>query len=146
MGQPAAKQGDLIVSPGDIHYVQINTPDGPVVQPMPLEFQGAISQGCCTTVKIGGMPAAVKGAGADNSPAFIHGLEVLEHPLPSPADLPHGASNQGSVTGGTGKVKFGGSPSAQVGTACTTCHNLPEGNQAPSPVIQIAIASTVKVG
>ncbi len=60
---PAAKLNDKIVGT-DIHILMIPTPGGPVPQPIPNPYCGAILQDTEPTVKIMGFPAAVVGSTA----------------------------------------------------------------------------------
>jgi uncharacterized Zn-binding protein involved in type VI secretion len=56
MGQPAAKQGD-IVQAVDTHIVMVPSPGGPVPTPTPGHpFNGMINGSLSTTVRIMGMP------------------------------------------------------------------------------------------
>lgn len=67
---PAAKQGDQIVGV-DIHIVMVPSPTGPIPTPTPHPFSGIIDGGTVPTVKIMGMPAAVVGSTATNTPPHI---------------------------------------------------------------------------
>jgi len=130
MGQPAAKQGDQVVAT-DIHIVMIPSPGGPVPTPLPHPFTGMLDNGLSQNVNVQGMPAAVQGSTATNTPAHI--------PQGGPFQKP--PSNQATVQMGSATVMINGKPAARNGDTCMTCNDpsdLPSGT--------IVAASTVMVG
>ena len=130
MGQPAAKQGDQVIAT-DIHIVMIPSPGGPVPTPLPHPFTGMLDNGLSQNVNVQGMPAAVQGSTATNTPAHI--------PQGGPFQKP--PSNQATVQIGSATVMINGKPAARNGDTCMTCNDpsdLPAGT--------IVAASTVMVG
>ena len=69
-GLPAAKQNDQVIGV-DTHIILV--PAGPTTVPTPIPhpFNGIINGGCEPTVMIMGMPAAVVGSTAQNTPPHI---------------------------------------------------------------------------
>lgn len=130
MGQPAAKQGDQVIAT-DIHIVMIPSPGGPVPTPLPHPFTGMLDNGLSQNVNVQGMPAAVQGSTATNTPAHI--------PQGGPFQKP--PTNQATVQIGSATVMINGKPAARNGDTCMTCNDpsdLPAGT--------IVAASTVMVG
>ena len=130
MGQPAAKKGDQVIAT-DTHIVMIPSPGGPVPTPLPHPFTGMLDNGLSQNVNVQGMPAAVQGSTATNTPAHI--------PQGGPFQKP--PSNQATVQMGSATVKINGKPAARNGDTCMTCNDpsdLPAGT--------IVAASTVMVG
>lgn len=132
MGQPAAKKGDLITNPSDVHLVVLD----PLTQaPVPVpghSFSGPINAGVSPNVKIEGRAAALKGATADNSPPHTpNGLRFFKPP-----------ENSGTVTGGSLTVKINGLPAVRAGDTATTCNDppVPDGGTVEVPF------STVRIG
>jgi uncharacterized Zn-binding protein involved in type VI secretion len=132
MGQPAAKQGDQVVST-DTHIVMV--PSGPSMTPTPLPhpFAGMLSGGLSTDVKIGGQPAAVVGSTADNTPPHI--------PTTPGTSFQKPPSNKGTVQQGSPTVKINNKPAARNGDKALTCNDpvdLPTGT--------IVAVGTVMIG
>ena len=130
MGQPAAKQGDQVIAT-DIHIVMIPSPGGPVPTPLPHPFTGMLDNGLSQNVNVQGMPAAVQGSTATNTPAHI--------PQGGPFQKP--PTNQATVQIGSATVMINGKPAARNGDTCMTCNDpsdLPAGT--------IVAASSVMVG
>ncbi|MCR9140773.1 MAG: hypothetical protein NXI24_00770 [bacterium] len=132
MGQAAAKEGDLITNPSDIHLVVLD----PLTQaPVPVpghSFSGAINAGLSPNVNIEGRKAALKGATADNSPPHIpNGLRFFKEP-----------ENTATVTGGSFTVKINGIEAVRAGDSATTCNDppVPDGGSVEVPF------STVRIG
>ncbi len=130
MGQPAAKQGDQIVAT-DIHIVMIPSPGGPIPTPLPHPFTGMLDGGLSQNVNVQGMPAAVQGSTATNTPSHI--------PQGGPFQVP--PSNKATVKLGSSTVFINGKPAARNGDIALTCND-------PSDVPGGAIiaSSTVLVG
>ncbi|PDW02682.1 PAAR domain-containing protein [Candidatus Viridilinea mediisalina] len=112
MGQPAAKQGDQIIG-SDIHIIMIPTPGGPVPTPIPHPFTGIINGGLSSNVKIGGMPAAVLGSTADNTPPHI--------PQGGPFQRP--PTNKATIVKGSATVMINKKPAARAGDTALTCND-----------------------
>ncbi len=109
---PAAKQGDQIVGV-DIHIINIPSPAGPIPTPLPHPFAGIIDGQLESTVKIMGMPAAVVGSTATNTPPHIPQGGPFQKPPSNKATIQVGSPNVfiGSGSGGgggSGSVSFGG--------------------------------------
>jgi uncharacterized Zn-binding protein involved in type VI secretion len=130
MGQPAAKKGDQVMAT-DIHIVMIPSPGGPVPTPLPHPFMGMLDGALSTDVNIQGMPAAVQGSTATNTPSHI--------PQGGPFQSP--PSNKATVQMGSGTVMINGKAAARNGDTCTTCND-------PSDVPggSIIAVSTVMIG
>jgi uncharacterized Zn-binding protein involved in type VI secretion len=128
MGQPAAKKGDQIVAT-DFHILLIPPLATPVLTPMP--FNGIIDNGVSSDVNIMGMPAAVVGSTATNTPPHI--------PTGGPFQTP--PANKGEIILGSGTVKIGGKAAARVGDTAKTCND-----PADLPVGQVVGSSTVMIG
>jgi uncharacterized Zn-binding protein involved in type VI secretion len=132
MGQPAAKQGD-IVQAVDTHIVMVPTPGGPVPTPTPGHpFNGLIDGGLSSDVKVMGLPAATVGSTATNKPPHI--------PLGGPSfQIP--PTNQATIIVGSGTVLINGKPAARNGDTANTCND-----PAPLPVGTVVAAGTVMIG
>jgi uncharacterized Zn-binding protein involved in type VI secretion len=132
MGQPAAKQGDQIVST-DIHIVMIPSPVGPVPTPLPHPFTGIIDGNLSQDVKIMGMPAATVDSTATNTPPHI--------PTPPGTAFQKPPSNKATIKLGSPTVKINGKMAARIGDTAMTCNNpsdLPTGT--------VIAAGTVFIG
>src|SRR5689334_2942464 len=104
-GMPAAKMGDQVTA-ADVHIILIPAPPGPPVPtPLPHPFTGIINGNLCPTVLIGGLPAAVVGSTATNTPPHI--------PQGGPFSVP--PTNMGVIIKGSATVLFGGRPAARAG-------------------------------
>jgi uncharacterized Zn-binding protein involved in type VI secretion len=112
MGQPAAKQGDKIKAT-DNHVVQM--PNGST-STLTFPFDGPISGGLSSDVKVMGKPAAVVGSTADNTPKHTvdkpPGAKFQNDPL----------SNKGTIQSGSQTVKINGKPAARNGDPAVTCN------------------------
>lgn len=130
MGQPAAKQGDLVVGT-DVHVVLVPATGGPVPTPTSIPFTARITGGCCATVLIAGCPAAVLGATARNLPPHTapNGRFAVQ-----PAD-------QGVVLAQGTTVLIGGKPAARAGDRVLTCND-----PAPLPNGTVQATGTVLIG
>jgi uncharacterized Zn-binding protein involved in type VI secretion len=130
MGQPAAKQGDQVLST-DTHIVMIPSPGGPVPTPLPHPFVGQLDGSLSSDVNIEGKPAAIQGSTASNVPSHI--------PQGGPFQSP--PANKGEIQLGSGTVLINGKPAARNGDTATTCHDpsdLPTGT--------VIAVSTVLIG
>jgi uncharacterized Zn-binding protein involved in type VI secretion len=130
MGQPAAKQGDMVMAT-DIHIVMIPSPGGPIPTPLPNPFVGQLDGSLVSDVKIQGKPAAVQGSTATNVPSHI--------PAGGPFQTP--PANKGTIQLGSATVKIGGKAAARNGDIAMTCND-------PSdlPVGRVLAVSTVLIG
>jgi len=130
MGQPAAKQGDQVIST-DIHIVMIPSPGGPIPTPLPNPFAGQLDGALSSDVKIEGKAAATKDSTATNSPSHI--------PAGGPFQSP--PSNKATIFMGSATVKINGKAAARTGDIAMTCND-------PSdlPVGQVVAVSTVLIG
>jgi uncharacterized Zn-binding protein involved in type VI secretion len=130
MGQPGAKQGDTVIAT-DIHIVMIPSPGGPVPTPLPHPFNGMLTGGLSSNVKIQGAPAAVVGSTADNVPPHI--------PQGGPFQKP--PTNKGQVIVGSARVMINGKPAARNGDTVLTC-----ADPVDAPNGKIIAVSTVMMG
>ncbi len=119
MGQPAAKQGDKIMST-DIHIIMIPAPSGAVPTPLPHPFMGIMDGSLSTDVNIMGMPAATVDSTVSNTPPHI--------PQGGPFQSP--PSNKATIKMGSTTVKINGKMAARNGDMAMTCNDptdLPSG-------------------
>lgn len=131
MGQPAAKSNDQITAT-DIHIVMVPTP-ALVPTPLPHQFMGMLNGGLVSTVKIGGMPAAVVGSTADNVPPHL--------PTPPGVSFQKPPSDKATVQRGSATVKIGGKQAARSSDIALTCND-----PADAPMGTIIAAGTVMIG
>ena len=131
MGQPAAKQGDTITAV-DTHIIMIPAPPGPPVPtPLPHPFNGIIDGSLSTDVKIGGMPAAVVGSTATNTPPHI--------PQGGPFQKP--PTNRATIQMGSTTVMINGKQAARNGDTAMTCND-----PADLPVGTVIAVGNVMIG
>ena len=131
MGMPAAKEGDKIISPADIHLVQIPTPTGPITVPLPHPFSGKLTESLSKNVKIMGKAAATKGSWGKNNPKHVAmGIKFVKEP-----------SNKGTVFLGSFTVKINGKQAARSGDMVLTCNDPTD-----LPVGKLIASGTVKIG
>jgi uncharacterized Zn-binding protein involved in type VI secretion len=130
MGQPAAKQRDQVTAT-DTHIVMIPSPGGPVPTPLPHPFAGMLDGSLVSSVLIGGMPAAVQGSTATNTPSHI--------PQGGPFQVP--PSNRATIQLGSATVTIGGKAAARNGDIAMTCND-----PADLPVGTVVAAGTVTIG
>lgn len=117
MGQPAARQGDRIVSI-DMHLIQPPGPTSPILVPHP--FSGIIDGAVSSNVKIGGSGAATVNSTATNTPPHIPiGGTFVNPPL-----------NKATIMTGSATVTINGKAAARAGDTARTCNDpfdLPSG-------------------
>ncbi|MCR9172647.1 MAG: hypothetical protein NXI10_09160 [bacterium] len=131
MGRPAAKKGDSIVSPADIHLVQIPTPTGTEIVPLPHPFHGKLTENLSKNVKIMGKPAAMKDSWGVNVPAHVPmGIKFVKEP-----------SNIGKVFVGSFTVRINGRQAARSGDTVMTCNDPTD-----LPVGKVVATGTVRIG
>jgi uncharacterized Zn-binding protein involved in type VI secretion len=132
MGQPAAKQGDMIQAT-DTHIVMVPSPGGPVPTPTPGHpFNGILNGSLSTDVRVNGMPAATVGSTATNQPPHI--------PIGGPSfQIP--PTNQGTIVMGSATVRINGKQAARNGDTANTCND-----PAPMPVGTVIAVGTVNIG
>lgn len=131
MGQPAAKQNDIIQAV-DTHIIMIPSPGGPVPTPVPGHpFNGIINGNLSVDVKIMGLPAATLGSTANNQPPHI--------PMGGPFQIP--PTNQGTIIMGSATVMINSKPAARNGDKANTCND-----PAPLPVGTVIAVGTVMIG
>ena len=130
MAQPGAKQGDMVTAL-DTHIIMIPSPGGPVPTPLPHPFNGILSGSLSSDVMIMGMPAAVVGSTADNTPPHI--------PQGGPFQKP--PSNKGQIITGSATVLINGKPAARNGDTALTCND-----PADMPVGTVVAVGTVLIG
>lgn len=132
MGMPAAKQGDQVISV-DTHIVMVPVPTGQVPTPLPHPFSGVINGNLSSDVKIMGMPAAVVGSTADNTPPHI--------PTPPGTSFQKPPANKATIQLGSTTVKINGKMAARAGDTATTCND-----PADLPVGKVMASGTVFIG
>lgn len=130
MGQPAAKQGDLVTAL-DTHVFLIPSPGGPVPTPLPSPFSGQLTLNLSPNVRIMGLPAATLGSIAVNTPPHL--------PQGGPFQRP--PSNQGRIITGSATVRINGQPAARNGDTAMTCNDPVD-----LPIGTIVAAGTVLIG
>jgi len=128
MGQPAAKQGDKIVAT-DTHIMVLSSGSA---SPLPLPFNGVLNGGLSSDVKIVGLPAAVVGSTADNTPP---------HVPPPGTTFQKPPANKGTVKVGSPTVKINGKQAARNGDTAETCND-----PAAPPAGTVVAAGTVFIG
>ena len=117
MGQPAAKQGDRIVA------MDTHTP--PNSPPVAMPFEGLLSMGLSSDVKIMGAAAAVRGSKGSNT-------------VPHPGVV---VSNMGEVIAGSSSVCINGKAAARAGATGNACNDGGD-----LPVGQVLATGTVNIG
>jgi uncharacterized Zn-binding protein involved in type VI secretion len=133
MGLPAAKQGDKVVGV-DIHIVMVPAaPAPPVPVPLPHPFNGMLTGGLSSDVKIMGKPAATVDSTADNSPPHT--------PTPPGTSFQKPPANKGTVMMGSATVKINGKQAARAGDTAKTCNDPSD-----MPVGKIVTGGTVLIG
>jgi uncharacterized Zn-binding protein involved in type VI secretion len=133
MGQPGAKQGDIIQAV-DTHIVMVPAPPGPPVPtPGPHPFNGIISGNLSSNVKIMGMPAATQGSTADNTPPHL--------PIPPVGPFQKPPSNKGQIMMGSPTVMINNKPAARNGDTALTCND-----PADLPIGTVVAVGTVMIG
>ena len=131
MGQPAAKQGDMVVAT-DTHIILIPAPPAPPIPtPLPHPFNGVLTGSLSTNVLIMGLPAATQGSTATNTPPHI--------PQGGPFQMP--PSNQATILMGSATVLINGKPAACNGNQAMTCND-----PADMPVESVVATGTVLFG
>lgn len=115
MGYPAAVMGDRIQATCAGH--QIPGPSGSPVTGPPMPFSAPITDGCATSVLIGGTPAVITGASGLNTPPHA-GLHASD---------PHAAPpmQRGTVTSGSATVLIEGAPAARATSTAEVCLKQP---------------------
>ncbi len=132
MGNPAAKQGDMITAI-DMHIVMVPSPGGPVPTPLPHPFTGALNGSLSTDVKIMNMPAATQGSTAQSQPPHI--------PTPPGTTFQIPPTNQATIMMGSTTVLINNKPAARLGDMVQTC-----ADPVPNTAGQIIASSTVLIG
>jgi len=132
MGQPAAKQGDKIVAV-DMHVVMVQAGPSQVPTPLPHPFMGLIDSGLSNDVKIMGLPAAVVGSTASNTPQHV--------PIAPGVSFQKPPSNKASIQIGSPTVMINGKQAARNGDKAMTCND-----PADLPAGTVIAAGTVFIG
>lgn len=132
MGQPAAKQGDKIAAV-DIHVVMVQAGPSQVPTPLPHPFMGLIDSGLSDDVKIMGLPAAVVGSTASNTPQHV--------PIAPGVSFQKPPSNKASIQIGSPTVMINGKQAARNGDKAMTCND-----PADLPAGTVIAAGTVFIG
>lgn len=132
MGQPVAKANDQVVAV-DTHLVLVPAGVTVVPTPLPHPFTGVLTGGLCTSVTVGGAPAATVGSTAVNQPAHL--------PTPPGTSFVVPPSNTATVRVASATVTFGGKGAARAGDIAATCNDPVE-----APVGSVVAAGTVLVG
>jgi uncharacterized Zn-binding protein involved in type VI secretion len=133
MGQPAAKQDDMVMAV-DTHIVMVPAPSGPVPTPLPHPFSGKLDGALSSDVTIDGKPAATVDSTATNSPSHIA--------TPPGTSFQNPPANKGTVKTGSQTVTINGKAAARLGDTVETCNDPSD-----APVGQILVpSSTVMIG
>ena len=131
MGKPAAKEGDIISSPADIHMVQVPTPSGVATVPLPHPFKGKLTEALSRNVRIEGKPAATSGSWGENKPKHVAlGIKFQNDP-----------SNEGRVFLGSSTVRINKKQAARAGDPVLTCNDPTD-----LPIGKIQANSKVRIG
>ncbi|MDC0743227.1 PAAR domain-containing protein [Polyangium mundeleinium] len=129
-GKPAAKQGDKIIGI-DTHVVVVPSPGGPLLTPVPMPFEGALSASLSADVFMENKPAAMQGSTAQNAPAHVPAGGTFQKP----------PSNQARVQLGSRAVLINNKPAAHLGDPALTCND-----PADAPNGSVIAAGTVLIG
>jgi uncharacterized Zn-binding protein involved in type VI secretion len=133
MGQPAAKQGDLVTAI-DTHIVMVPAaPAPPVPTPLPHPFSGPLNGGLSGDVKIMGKAAATVGSTADNASPHL--------PTPPGIAFQKPPANKATIKAGSQTVNINGKAAARTGDIAETCND-----PADAPVGQVVAEGTVIIG
>ena len=120
MPAPAIVMGDKVTGICSLHQIP-----GPVGNPQPgppMPFSAPLTMGLCSTVLIGGKPAAVVGASGINLPPHV-GLHPADPFMAPPMQV-------GRVVSGSPTVLFGGQPAVSATSSVTCC--MTPGTLAPT--------------
>ncbi len=128
MGQPAAKQNDQVTAT-DTHLIQPPGPSSPVIVPHP--FVGKLDASLSPDVNVMGLPAAVVGSTATNTPVHV----------PIGGTFVNPPQNKAEVTLGSQTVFINGKAAARMGDTAKTCDD-----PADQPVGAVQAAGTVNIG
>ena len=108
----ASRKADPVCA-SNIHIAMIPTPAGEVPTPLPHPFNGKISTGVSTNVKINGKPAAMMGCEVQNSVSHIAmGPRFQKNP-----------TNKGKIILGSPTVLINGKMAARQGDMVMTCND-----------------------
>jgi len=120
MGMPVAKQNDTVVAT-DIHIILVPALV-PIPTPFPHPFNGVLDSALSPNVNVMGLPAAIVGSIAHNTPPHL--------PMgPGPFAIP--PTNMGTIMTGSATVMVNGQPIARSGDTALTCNDpvdLPVGS------------------
>lgn len=110
MGQPVAKQNDLVVAT-DTHIVRV----GNSWVPLPHPFNGVIDGELSADVNVMGLPAAIVNSTATNTPG---------HTPTSPGSrFQRPPKDQGTIISGSASVFVNGQPIARNSDTAMTCND-----------------------
>lgn len=115
----------------DTHIVMLPSPGGPIPTPLPHPFTGMLDGSLSADVNVAGMPAALQGSTATNTPAHV--------PQGGPFQKP--PTNSGTVQSGSTSVFINSKPAARNGDKAITCND-----PADLPAGTIIAVGTVLVG
>jgi uncharacterized Zn-binding protein involved in type VI secretion len=129
MGAPAAVLGDKVQATCAHHLIP--NPASGIPQPgPPMPHSSPLTMSLCTTVLVGGSPAAVAGSQGLNTPPHV-GLHPADPFFAPPTET-------AVVVQGSTSVLLGGMPAARSGDSATAC-GMPGGTV-------LGTASTVLIG
>lgn len=133
MGQPAAKQNDIVMAT-DTHIVMVPAPPGsPVPTPLPHPFNGIINAKLSKDVKVMSFPAATVDSMADNTPPHI--------PTPPGVSFQNPPKNKATIKLGSQTVLINGKGAARNNDQAETCND-----PADALVGTVIAQSTVMIG
>lgn len=116
MSMPAVVMGDAVVGTCPLHQIPNPATGAPQPGP-PMPFNAPLTTGLCTSVTIGGKPAAVVGSSGLNTPPHV-GIHPADPSMAPP-------TQQGRVVVGSSTVLFEGKPAARTGSQVTMCAQVP---------------------
>ena len=129
-GKPAVVRDDTVTGACVNHLIP--GPTGPVTVPT-MPYLASLTDGLATSVTIGGKPVAVEGSSGDNTEATHQALDATDA-------RKEPATQQATITAGSGSVTFEGRPAAYTGCEATACL------VSAAPPVVTGTATTVLVG
>ncbi len=128
----AAKKSDLVIAM-DMHVVLVPSGSGLAPMSLPHPFSGALIGNLSSDVEIDGLPAAVVGSTASNSPAHV--------PTPPGISFQTPPKNQAEIMSGSETVFINGKGAARAGDKIKTCAD-PSCNE----TARLIAVSSVEIG
>lgn len=117
----------------DTHIVIVMVAAVPTPTPLPHPFSGLVNGGLSSDVNVMGMPAAVVGSTADNTPPHL--------PTPPGVSFQKPPANKATIQAGSTSVFVNGKAAARNGDPAITCND-----PADLPAGTVVAVGTVMVG